>query len=1664
MAKMFVGMVLGSHIRDTIRGSTGRLPVLIAVLAFLLFPGMALAVSTVPLSGTLDGDVLVNHLNVQSDNLSVGWNLSSAEMTISFDKLTVDNGTDVFQFTDGEGILLADNTVIDAEGKGRFTLYSNRLSGLSFGGTWDGVNASVKGGVLRIDGREIDILQANISGKNVQTVDPDFSSRAGIALENGSLLLGHARGTVSGMPVDLDLTYEGFNGTVDVSTGIKDLTTGLKDRVVFSGSAGKLLMVEVTPGYVLADPGENVSYNFTVYSEAVKNASIDVEAPPEWQVIVEDARIILTPPVGTAPWVYQTGITAKADGMAAAKPVETEIRTVRNVSTYLLNASSTAFAVSFVNYGNVDEVLSLNLTGGEGLAILGRDTVELPAGGAGSVSLVFGVDWSIPAGEKFPFKILYRSEDGVINGNASGTFVMPAVYGADVEVEPDEVYGIPGRDIVFSLTAISRSNVNETYVISMDLPENWTADFIESAVIDMGMSAVQEVTVFQNASTGSYNITIEITSTTSNLSTKRMLGVKIVDPITMASWEAKMQAKNAMILAESCGPVVIASYLSDLAILLDRLEETPDSSTTKEEVANTIVKLAEKVEWVSPAISGNLSNISKRMENNTGQNLVEDLQELKNTLDSLSIELQSMCKYRPELWINNSAPDITWDVLVDPARYKLKDDVQKTVRKSLEWLPDEAQKWQNAKRCYGCHVQSQAIEGMSISRYNGYAINEDKLTNFVNYVKNGQRNDGSFHTSATHPRRATTSYAASSLAIYDRFIGDDAFVSLKKAADYLIPLQYADGHWDNEYKHPAYSYIRYPFLTGNTRMTAQIVVILSEVYDRTGDTKYLDPRNKAISWLKNQSSTWTDENAMTLIALKRSGLPDTDTKVLELVTQLLSEQKTDGGWGLAGGRPTNPYSTGEVVYSLKLAGKNAFDENVTRGLRWLINTQNADGSWNFNQDTYTHTKYAGTMNAVIGLGNIFIIKCTSLQTRYFNLTLTNEGDTNSTYVMNVTGLPGGWNISIENNVFISAGESINLTLGITPPENVTDGIYDLSVTAMSLNDTRARDHVTGTPIVLSLCETNVNLKVQPKSNTVTPLEPASYNITLKNWNNESGNYDLSIEGLPEEWYNLSTKNITVEGDSSWINVALASRGAIPSAGGNPSVLNDGRLSGYAYCTWPCSMTITLPETYNISKTKTLLYDLDDRFYKYKIETSLDGINWELAVNKTTGEWRSWQTDGFSTREARYLKITGTHSSIGTDFRFEAYQPSVPPEILNLTVTPPRGAIPDKYVFAVYAVSNPGNNINNTNTTIAAVDYVELNVESGAMAGGVNLTVVPALAYIEKEGKFQVTVENTGRVKTIYNISVDNLPSDWHYDSLENISLLPGQYKNFYLTLHPGDITPRANPIVSATSIKDGNITDSENISAIHLEVLGVSLSLNPPIQKSGQGNPTRFNATITNTGKIEDTYNLSIDLPAGWNYTLSENEITLTPFIFNTRNVTLAITPPTGTQKGEYNFTIQAASKNYSFVNSTVTGTANVTLYGIDVRIDPKSISSSPSDPPIFNVTITNTGENNDTYRLDITSLSGKFGSNEIFLTSGESKNTTLLIENTTYALQQTYPFEVLARSTTEPDIMDSDSANINFTGLRNVNVIVFPDTHNPKMRHSLSWSIIQGMSQMNMN
>jgi ankyrin repeat protein len=156
-------------------------------------------------------------------------------------------------------------------------------------------------------------------------------------------------------------------------------------------------------------------------------------------------------------------------------------------------------------------------------------------------------------------------------------------------------------------------------------------------------------------------------------------------------------------------------------------------------------------------------------------------------------------------------------------------------------------------------------------------------------------------------------------------------------AQHIASLQLEDGSWRTVDDRPPQAYSRFSATAVSARAIQQYLPeqLAAEKQNRLQRTR---------GWLGREQPLNTEDRAFQLFGLLWSGA---DGPVRNTAARrLIAEQQKDGGWSQLPGMESDAYSTGEALVALREAGGILTSDPVyQRGLRFLLGTQRADGSW-----------------------------------------------------------------------------------------------------------------------------------------------------------------------------------------------------------------------------------------------------------------------------------------------------------------------------------------------------------------------------------------------------------------------------------------------------------------------------------------------------------------------------------------------------------------------------------------------------------------------------------------------------------------------------------------------------------------------------------------------
>ena len=155
---------------------------------------------------------------------------------------------------------------------------------------------------------------------------------------------------------------------------------------------------------------------------------------------------------------------------------------------------------------------------------------------------------------------------------------------------------------------------------------------------------------------------------------------------------------------------------------------------------------------------------------------------------------------------------------------------------------------------------------------------------------------------------------------------------------YIKSMQTSAGYWDTVES-------RRPPMNSGLYQTTALAVYTLQIYGPPAEK--LDTERaiaRAGAWLEAARPYTTQDRAFHLLGLAWS--KSKPAAIEAGVKALAAEQLPDGGWRQLASMGSDAYATGEALYALNTAGQMAPSDAVyAKGVKYLMSTQAADGSW-----------------------------------------------------------------------------------------------------------------------------------------------------------------------------------------------------------------------------------------------------------------------------------------------------------------------------------------------------------------------------------------------------------------------------------------------------------------------------------------------------------------------------------------------------------------------------------------------------------------------------------------------------------------------------------------------------------------------------------------------
>jgi hypothetical protein len=255
------------------------------------------------------------------------------------------------------------------------------------------------------------------------------------------------------------------------------------------------------------------------------------------------------------------------------------------------------------------------------------------------------------------------------------------------------------------------------------------------------------------------------------------------------------------------------------------------------------------------------------------------------------------------------------------------------VQRSVSLLERATSQFSRTANCFACHEQPAAAFAVGAARAKGIAIDEKAAIDRLAQITSGL-NGGQLEGAAPLGGADNNLYLAEAL-VRSGYLPDRKTDIL---AANLAAYQSGDGGWHLP------GYARSPLQDNDFSRTAMAMRAL-KTYGTAGRAAEMKERiERAKQWLLRATPVTTEDFDMRLIGVAAAGASVSELR--KLAEPILAKQRSDGGFAQRDGLPSDAYATGMTLGALANAGVVQPNQDVyKKGVRFLLATQAADGSW-----------------------------------------------------------------------------------------------------------------------------------------------------------------------------------------------------------------------------------------------------------------------------------------------------------------------------------------------------------------------------------------------------------------------------------------------------------------------------------------------------------------------------------------------------------------------------------------------------------------------------------------------------------------------------------------------------------------------------------------------
>jgi hypothetical protein len=267
-----------------------------------------------------------------------------------------------------------------------------------------------------------------------------------------------------------------------------------------------------------------------------------------------------------------------------------------------------------------------------------------------------------------------------------------------------------------------------------------------------------------------------------------------------------------------------------------------------------------------------------------------------------------------------------------PSSIPAKDSPRRmAVVRAVSLIEKSAATYIDKRECFSCHHQALAMMAMSRAKLSGIELQPDSLSTQIEFALEyfGDRRKRLLQGEGVPGGAYNAGYALTGLAA----AGTPPSEVTKALVQYLLKSEHKDGGWRIRTHRP-------PLEDSHFTATALAIKGIAEFAE---PAKRAEPTKRALAWLNKTEPKSTEDHAFKVFGLHWGDAKLEKQKAAEALIEL---QSPDGGWSQTPDMKSDAYATGLALSALRQSGAlPVTSAEYKSGSKWLIDHQEADGSW-----------------------------------------------------------------------------------------------------------------------------------------------------------------------------------------------------------------------------------------------------------------------------------------------------------------------------------------------------------------------------------------------------------------------------------------------------------------------------------------------------------------------------------------------------------------------------------------------------------------------------------------------------------------------------------------------------------------------------------------------